>query len=187
MVAVCTFINSKIFHSCQKTFWSWFKSYFYQHFWKIVTNIRHFYDLIIDCSERQSTELLLHLRGHSSTTWTKFYLILTTYSLWVENMDILHTIYTLSRVHSELSTDHLPTPSCPRSYWMPPYRVWVLKGNWVPPAFEGISFYQIHDSSPISFYFRSLASLSLSFTFSIPCSIKDRWVAVSYYLGLRMK
>ena len=95
---------------------------------------------------------------------------------------LLHTNYTLSRVPSGLSTDHLPTTSCPRSFWMTPYCVWVLKGNWVPPAFEGISFYQIHDSSPISFYFRSLASLSLFYVFhsvqhkrSMSCSFLLPW------------
>ena len=178
-VHVCPF---RTYSLMPKTFWSWFKSHFYQHFWKIVTNIRYFYDLIIDCSERQSTAAVASY-GAFINYVDQFYPIFTTYSLWVKNMDILNAICNLSRVPRGLSTDDLPNPSCQRSYWMPPYRVWVLKGNWVPPAFEGISFYQIHDSSPISFYFRSLpASLSLFYVFhsvqhkrSMSCSFLLPW------------
>ena len=36
-------------------------------------------------------------------------------------VDILHNTYTLFHVTNRgLSTDHLPTSSCPRSYWMTP-------------------------------------------------------------------
>ena len=81
-------------------------------------------------------------------TWT-FYILTTLCHVFP--VDFLLTTYPLLLVH--VVTEWPLTVS------------WVLKGNWVPPAFEGISFYQIHDSSPISFYFRSLASLSLFYVF----------------------
>ena len=64
------------------------------------------------------------IMGHSTTTWIQFYPILTppTPLEWTE-MDILHSINPLSR--GPLWTFCWPsTPSsCPRSYWMPPYKL----------------------------------------------------------------
>ena len=61
--------------------------------------------------------------GHSTTTWTKFYKILTTY-LFREN-SFGHFTYFLLFVHLTkrgIYTDYIPTSSCSRSSWMPPYR-----------------------------------------------------------------
>ena len=63
------------------------------------------------------------LRGHSTTTLTKFYPILATYPLKWTIVDILHsTTYTLVTWPNMdfLLTAYLPTPSCPRRYWMTP-------------------------------------------------------------------
>ena len=76
-VHVCPF---RTYSLMPKTFWSWFKSHFYQHFWKIVTNIRYFYDLIIDCSERQSTAAVASY-GAFINYVDQFYPIFTTYLL----------------------------------------------------------------------------------------------------------
>ena len=61
------------------------------------------------------------LRGHSTTTWTKYYPILTPYPPRVDNCkhltDYLSFLHVINR---GLSTDHLPTFSCPLSYWMTP-------------------------------------------------------------------
>ena len=63
----------------------------------------------------QKTELILKslnvLGGHSTITWTRFYPILTPTLLNWTNMDILHTIYPLSRDPRGLSTGpHPPYP-----------------------------------------------------------------------------
>ena len=54
------------------------------------------------------------VRGHSSTTWTRFYLVCT--SLEWKIVNILQTFQPLLKLG--LFTDHLPTFSCPLSYWM---------------------------------------------------------------------
>ena len=66
--------------------------------------------------------LLTHCvqRGHSTTTWSKFYPILTNYPPRMDTCG--HTTIYFSRVKRGLSTHHLPTLSCPRSYGMPPKR-----------------------------------------------------------------
>ena len=56
------------------------------------------------------------ISGHSTITWTKFYQILTTYP---PRVYILHTV---SRDQA-WTTDHLPTSSCPRGYWMTPDQI----------------------------------------------------------------
>ena len=53
------------------------------------------------------------LRGHSKTTWTRFWPFLTTYL----NVDIFYP----KRGEKGAFFDHLPTSSCPRSFWMTPY------------------------------------------------------------------
>ena len=56
---------------------------------------------------------------HSTTTWTKFYPILITYLPRADNCG--HFTYYIPFVHMTkrgLTTDHLPTSYCPRSYWM---------------------------------------------------------------------
>ena len=64
----------------------------------------------------------MDLKGHSIITRTKFYPILTPFSHLVDNWghftNYLPFVYVTKRW---LSTDHLPTSSCSRSYWMPPY------------------------------------------------------------------
>ena len=83
-------------------------------------------------------------RGHSIIMWTKFYPDLTTYPIKRTIVDILHNTYPIyTCIHpkivyalvlcihltkNRLSTDHLPTPSCPRSYWMTP-KAEKLKDN----------------------------------------------------------
>ena len=47
----------------------------------------------------------LIVRGHSTTTWTQFYPILTPIPLEWTKMDILHTIYPLTRDLHGLSND----------------------------------------------------------------------------------
>ena len=62
------------------------------------------------------------LGGHSTTTWTKFYPILTIpFSSRQYIMDILYNTFPLLNhgIKRGLSTDHLPISSCRRSYWMP--------------------------------------------------------------------
>ena len=61
------------------------------------------------------------IRGHPTTTSTKFKPILTYYPPWVDNVDILHDTKPLTK--RGLSTDHLPTYSCSRRYIMPPYPI----------------------------------------------------------------
>ena len=59
--------------------------------------------------------------GHSTTTWTKFYPILTTYTPRVNNCE--HFIFYLHFVHVTkrgLSTDR-PTSFCLRSHCKSPY------------------------------------------------------------------
>ena len=60
------------------------------------------------------------IRGHSTTTWTKFYPILTTYPPQVDNHVRYYTTYKAmakTKTKRGVSTDHLPT--CPCSYWKP--------------------------------------------------------------------
>ena len=62
---------------------------------------------------------ILRLRGHSRTTWTKFYPILTPSPLESTNIDILYTMVS-NLCHVTLPVDFLLTPlppcCCPRSY-----------------------------------------------------------------------
>ena len=70
-------------------------------------------------SEMQETTLIIWQRGHSTTTWTQFYPAVTTYPPRVDNCGYI--TYHLPFVQVTkwwLSTDHLPTSSRPRSYWM---------------------------------------------------------------------
>ena len=66
------------------------------------------------------------IRGHSTTTWTKFYLILPTYPTWVDNCG--HFTYYLLFVHF-LQTTYPSTPSWPRSY---------------SPCWSSLVFWNIH-------------------------------------------
>jgi hypothetical protein len=69
--------------------------------------------------------------------WTKFSPILTPSPLDWANMDILHTIYPLSR-------DPPPPSSCPQSYWMTPYvsreniirKVYFNENEWICKVLE---------------------------------------------------
>ena len=54
----------------------------------------------------------------------QIYPTLTTYPLEWTIFDIYSTYYLFT--WPELSADHLPTSSCPRSYWMAPRRVYFL-------------------------------------------------------------
>ena len=73
------------------------------------------------CLSAHVPNIIWQAGGHSTTTWTKFHPILTTYPPWVDNYG--HFTYYQIFVHVTkrgLSKDHLPTSFCPRSYWMPP-------------------------------------------------------------------
>ena len=57
------------------------------------------------------------IRGHSKTTWTRFWPFLTTYLPTYLNVDIFYP----KRGQKEAFFDHLPTSPCPRSLWTTPY------------------------------------------------------------------
>ena len=80
-----------------------------------------FRDLITQQKKRQKitfNEESRKVGGHSTTTWTIFYPILTPSLLEWTNMAILHTSYPLSvdPLVDFLLKLPLPTSSCPRSY-----------------------------------------------------------------------
>ena len=66
----------------------------------------------------------LHPGGHSSTTWTKFDPILTTYPTRVDVCgDFTYYLPFVHVTRRRPSFEHLPTSSSPRSLWTTPCRV----------------------------------------------------------------
>ena len=59
------------------------------------------------------------IRGHSKTTWTRFWPFLTTYLPTYLDVDIFYP----KRGQKEAFFDHLPTSSCPRSFWTTPMHI----------------------------------------------------------------
>ena len=74
------------------------------------------FSLIVFCFASRYT-----IGGHSITTWRKVHPILITYLLERTTVDILHAksgFFSCNKAWT-LYTNHLPTSSYPRSYWMP--------------------------------------------------------------------
>ena len=95
---------------------------------KLLISCQGFKVVIKIRSELQRSSLL----GHSTTTWTKSYPILTpsytgksTPLEWTI-VDILHDTYPLSYDQAWTFYWPLPPSPCPRSYWMTPYWVNLL-------------------------------------------------------------
>ena len=82
------------------------------------------------------------LWGHSTTTWTKFYPILTPSPLKWTIVDILHDTYPLFKWPSMDSLlTPLPPSFYPRSYWMAPV---CCRRNWKPRHTHVIIVFFLH-------------------------------------------
>ena len=103
---------------------------------ELICNTRHNYSNL-----KKRLYILYQFRGHSTTTWTKFWPILTpppssgqAWTFYIppspfprgQKVDkspppLRGQFLYLERGQKQTFLDPLPPSSCPRSYWMPPY------------------------------------------------------------------
>ena len=123
----------------------------------VTRNLKGRKGLILGNSEQ-------HQRRHPTTTWSKYYPILTTYPPqedYCGNFTYYLTFVHVTRVAFYWPSHHLSTSSCPRSYWMTPNMVLASQFSQ-PVSSMQFNYRQVFFKKPNfkTFFFNSVGGVN---------------------------